>query len=389
MRYVYPLKVNGELIGYIELGREIEHITLKFKEVLGADVAFLINKKFVSKESWQEGAKLFNKTTDWDLLKNYIITSSTLPYSQELASKINIRTKKFKIKVGNKTHQCSLDKLVDASGKSVGYLLVSNDITQEISTIDDTKQRFIIVGSTIFIILFLLLWYYISGIEKFVAQSFNQIKQQSKEIENSLEEKRVMLKEIHHRVKNNLQVITGLLSLQSNFIDNDEVIGHFRYSQHRIKAIAMIHEMLYQSQGLSNISCQDYLTELVNYIAVSFRGNKNDIHIDIKADISLNIDTAVPLGLLINEIVTNSFKYGFKDKTEGTISIFIEQLNSSNYKMHISDYGVGYGSELNHKTSDSLGLKLIQKLSLQLKGNIEKENTAKGTHYVLTFQKIS
>jgi two-component sensor histidine kinase len=203
-------------------------------------------------------------------------------------------------------------------------------------------------------------------------------------------EKEVLLKEIHHRVKNNLQIITSLLSLQSSFIEDDTTRALFRYSQYRINSMAMIHEMLYKTDNVSKISYGDYVEMLLSNLIVSMKGTKNNVKTEIHVpEIDLNIDTAIPLGLLMNEIVTNSLKYGLKDDNAGLIKIEIANVRHDEYKMTISDNGAGFADGINFRNSNSLGLMLIHRLTIQLKGNIEKDNTFDGTKYILNFQEIT
>ncbi|WP_077400028.1 sensor histidine kinase [Cellulophaga omnivescoria] len=208
-------------------------------------------------------------------------------------------------------------------------------------------------------------------------------------VENRLSERDTLLKEIHHRVKNNLQVITSLLSLQSSFIKDEETRALFRYSQYRINSMAIIHEMLYRSNDLSRINYGSYMEQLANTMLISMKGNATNIKLDIKAtDLYLNLDTSVPLGLMINEIITNSLKYGFKDIQEGVLSIEVKKLVYPNFLLLIGDNGKGFPKSINFRNTKSLGLKLIHKLALQLRGNIEKDNSKKGTNYIITFQEI-
>ncbi len=211
----------------------------------------------------------------------------------------------------------------------------------------------------------------------------------NKTIRDRLNERNTLLKEIHHRVKNNLQVITSLLSLQSSFIKDDKIKGLFRYSQYRINSMAIIHEMLYKSKDLSKINYGDYARRLASTLISSMKGTNKKIDLKVEADeIHLNLDTSVPLGLMVNEIITNSLKYGFKNIDEGLITVKFEKLQYPNFLMYIGDNGSGFSDEIDFRNTKSLGLKLIHMLTLQLKGNIEKDNTESGTHYILTFQEI-
>ncbi len=205
---------------------------------------------------------------------------------------------------------------------------------------------------------------------------------------NILEEKNTLLKEIHHRVKNNLQVITSLLSLQSGFIDNKEAKSIFKYSQYRISTMAMVHEMLYHTEDLSKIHYGRYLTKLTNNLITSMVGTDHNIKCNLETNgLYLNIDTAIPLGLLINEFLTNTLKYAF-EQSSGEIYINLRELTPNQFLILMGDNGKGMPPNVNFRTSSTLGLRLMHKLSLQLKGNLEMDNSKSGTHYILSFEEV-
>lgn len=219
-------------------------------------------------------------------------------------------------------------------------------------------------------------------------RDLTESKKAEEKIQASLREKETLLKEIHHRVKNNLQVITSLLSLQSGFIDNKETKTLFRYSQYRINSMAIIHEMLYKTDNLSRIDYGEYLQQLVSGVVTSMKGSDNiiDITIEVK-DLFLNIDTSIPLGLMINEIVTNSLKHGLEEN-KGKLDIKVEKLDYPNFILRIGDNGKGFPDDLNFENTKSLGLKLIHNLSKQLKGSIQRDKDKKGTNYIVEFKEI-
>ena len=200
-------------------------------------------------------------------------------------------------------------------------------------------------------------------------------------------EKDTLLKEIHHRVKNNLQIITGLLSLQSYYIEDNQLKTIFSNSQIRINSMALVHEMLYQTENLSKINYKNYLNDLASALCSTLnKTNKVSILIDCE-EIFFSIESAVPLGLLVNEILTNSFKHGF-NSLNGEVYIRIKKIDASNeFRLEIGDNGIGYSEEINSK-NNSLGLKLIQNLSKQLGGKILKDNNKKGTNYILNFKEV-
>lgn len=210
------------------------------------------------------------------------------------------------------------------------------------------------------------------------------------EIEQRMREKEMLLKEVHHRVKNNLQTVSSLLRMQGREIDDDSVKSLIRSSQNRVVCMAMVHEMLYMREDLAKIEYRSYVQDLGNYLVKSIKGPESKIRLKIDIpEIELGIDTAIPLGLLINEAVTNALKYGFKDQEEGEISIALEKENKTEYILRIGDNGVGFPEEVTPASTKSLGLKLIHNLTRQLKGSVIRDTSIKGTNYVIRFQEIA
>lgn len=209
------------------------------------------------------------------------------------------------------------------------------------------------------------------------------------DLNQRIAEKETLLKEIHHRVKNNLQTVSSLLSLQSRNSEDVNVKNLFKSSQNRVIAMAMVHEMLYMRKDLSKIEYNSYVKELSEYLVRSVKGVENNItlNIDIQ-DIKLGIDTAIPLGLLINETITNSLKYGIMDDNDGEIHIALKKGDAREYVLNIGDNGVGCPDVLSYKTSKSLGLKLIHNLARQLRGSITRDFSLKGTNYIVKFEEI-
>lgn len=210
------------------------------------------------------------------------------------------------------------------------------------------------------------------------------------EVENRLNEKEILLKEVHHRVKNNLQTVSSLLRMQGRNIEDEGTLHLIQSSQNRVVAMAMVHEMLYMREDLAKIDYRTYVTELGGYLIKSLKGpaSKITLHIDIP-QIELGIDTAIPLGLLINEAVTNALKYGFKERETGEISILLERESKTEYVLRIGDNGVGYPESVTHKSTKSLGLKLIYNLSRQLQGSVIRDLTKEGTNYVIRFHELN
>lgn len=204
----------------------------------------------------------------------------------------------------------------------------------------------------------------------------------------NIEEKETLLKEIHHRVKNNLQIISSLLNLQSNSVNDTFVANILNQSKARIESMCKVHEMLYKSDSLAKINYQQYLIELVTKLIQNLKGDNNNISLEIKAPVSFNINTAIPLGLLINEIITNSLKYGIQNNMKGKIYIYINKTKKNKYTMLIGDNGKGFPKNISLNNSPTLGFQLITALSEQINGSSKRVLSKKGTHYSITFEGI-
>ncbi|MBV1768546.1 MAG: PAS domain S-box protein, partial [Methanobacterium sp.] len=208
-------------------------------------------------------------------------------------------------------------------------------------------------------------------------------KQIQEDLKKSLQEKEVLMKEIHHRVKNNLQIISSLLSLQSDYIQNQNDLAIFKDSQCRTKSMALIHEKLYQSGLLKSINIRDYIQALVNELIGTYSAERKIINLDMEVeDILLDVDTAIPLGLILNEIIANSLKHAFTEK-EGKIKVHLKS-SDNRIQVEVGDNGVGMGDDIDWRNTDSLGLQLVNSLCHQIDGEIELDND-KGTCFKISF----
>lgn len=202
-------------------------------------------------------------------------------------------------------------------------------------------------------------------------------------LESSLKEKEVLLREIHHRVKNNLNIITGLLELQSDGITDENLKKKLMESVQRVRSMAMLHERLYTKTDISRINLASYIKELVNYLIAAF-SNRTEIITDYNMDeVEISLDQAVPCGLIVNEVITNSLKYAFDGEYEGVITILLH--NDEDYlNITISDNGKGIPESVNTSNPETLGLQLIRLLVYQLLGRLEITND-NGTVYKISF----
>lgn len=204
-------------------------------------------------------------------------------------------------------------------------------------------------------------------------------------IKASLLEKETLLQEIHHRVKNNLQIISSLLRLQSRQIRDCQAFELFKESQNRVQAMALIHEKLYQSSSLAQIDCHEYITTLVQYLFRSYQVQKQGITFRVKVNqSSLSIALATPFGLIVNELVSNSLKYAFTETVGGQIFISLQEPKQGQFTLMISDNGKGLPKSLDFRDTNTLGLQLVCRLTKQLNGTIELDRS-QGTEFRIVF----
>ncbi|QLE43852.1 PAS domain S-box protein [Nostoc sp. C052] len=191
------------------------------------------------------------------------------------------------------------------------------------------------------------------------------------QIQRSLEEKETLLKEIHHRVKNNLQIISSLLRMQSRRSGDETTLLMFKESQDRVQSMALIHEQLYQSADICEINFDNYIKSLIDSLFRSYGVSQKNIVLNIETNgIKLPLDTAIPCGLIINELVSNCLKYAFPEKKEGNITISLQQSPENQLVLVVQDTGIGIPETLDWENSNSLGLRIVKNLVRQLKGNI-------------------
>jgi two-component sensor histidine kinase len=204
------------------------------------------------------------------------------------------------------------------------------------------------------------------------------------QLQHLLNEKEWLLKEIHHRVKNNLQIVMSLLNSQSAYIDNPYALTAIHDSQHRVHAMSLIHQKLYGSENLSSINMSVYVRELVTYLSDSFDTGQRirfECHIE---PLEMDVSQAVPLGLILNEAITNSIKYAFPDGRNGVVSISLSATTPGHYLLRISDNGMGMPSHADNRKSGSLGMSLMEGLSEDLNGSFSIENN-RGTTINISF----
>jgi PAS domain S-box-containing protein len=218
-----------------------------------------------------------------------------------------------------------------------------------------------------------------------VAKDITERKRIESQIKESLNEKEVLLKEIHHRVKNNMQVISSLLNLQSGYIKDEQTRELFKESQDRVRSMALIHEKLYQSADLARVDFAEYIRNLTEYLFNSYGANSAKVAIKTDVDsVSLGINAAIPCGLIINELVSNALKHAFPENRGGEICIDLRRRDGT-FELVVSDDGVGFPNDVDFRNTESLGLQLVNTLTSQLGGTIELEANGSGTRFVIGF----
>lgn len=216
-----------------------------------------------------------------------------------------------------------------------------------------------------------------------ILRDITRRKESEAKLRKSLQEKELLLKEIHHRVKNNLMVISSLLNLQSKYIKDKAALEVFRESQHRARSMALIHTMLYQSEDLKCIDFGDYISKLTTELFRTYVTRDNiKLNLDV-GEVLLDINTSIPLGLIVNELVSNSLKHAFPQGEGGEVTVSFQKTRD-HYLFQVADTGVGFPEDLDYKKTNSLGMRLVNTLTGQLDGEIDLDTT-QGTSFTIKF----
>ena len=192
---------------------------------------------------------------------------------------------------------------------------------------------------------------------------------------------------MHHRVKNNLQVISSILNLQSSYVEDKKTLDILKESQNRVKSMSLIHENLYTTKDFNKINFSEYIEKLTKNMIRSYQYSENNISLVLDLDdVLLSIDISIPCGLIINELFSNALKYAFPNKKAGAIFISVKQQSNKTIQIIIEDNGIGYTKGLDSEKEGSLGMLLVRTLIEQIDGKIELLNH-KGTKYLITFDR--
>lgn len=358
---------------------------------------YLKNKNFIVAEKYAKKqlatAKQTNSKTE---IKNaYILLSEIFEQQKNYkdALKYSKLTSIYNDSINNELAENTVDIKQIKFQYEQDLLLSKNNLKHEIALIQtknsSQKRAIIIILISLVFILALLIFLY-NRLKQNKKQK-KEIELQNKklhkmytELERSYEDKTFLLKEIHHRVKNNLQVITSILRMQDKFTDDANVREVLKNSRTRINSMALIHEKLYKVDNISLINYNDYIHDLVAFLIKTYKKENDAIDFEFNSDsLKFTSETAIPIGLLLNEIISNALKHAFTNQDTKRIYLSISKKGNNQYELLIGDNGNGYDNQINN---NSLGLKLIYTMVKQLNGTIEHVSKKTGTHYKIIFE---
>ena len=319
-------------------------------------------------------ASYYDKTGDYKTATNYL--------KRNIRIRDSLDTKDSKIK------NQQLTAVLNQNLENSKNMLEEQKLELEKSRIDIIEKDKNI--SLVFISLVFTLLGFAGLVYAYLKSIKNQrlIAEQKHIIENSLIEKDSLLKEIHHRVKNNLQMVSSLLSLQTKNTRSKAAIAALEEGKSRVKAMALIHQKLYQNDDLSVIEMQGYIESLINSVQSVYKKGGHNINITIDAEgVELDIDRAIPFGLILNELVSNSFKYAFpNDEDDGKIYIHLRKIGGKEGFFEYTDNGVGLPEDSEERANSSMGIRLINRLANQLQTNLNTDRTSDGVRFWFNFK---
>ncbi|MBC8756436.1 hypothetical protein H2O64_17310 [Kordia sp. YSTF-M3] len=341
---------DSEVVGYVTPILNVKYLLEYFYESNDQDVyvhKFLINDSIdLTREAIYDGSKIFNTARDAEYYKKFKVKEEDFIYS-------TVQLFGLKLKVG------SAYKKPQTISKNISYI------------------SYVWFG-VVAMLLFLVLHQFLKNkvLNKNLQEANAIVISKNQELEANLSNIQTLIKEIHHRVKNNMQMISGILMLQEDEYKDENVKRALRDSQNRIKSMSLVHEKLYENLTLKNVQINEYIAQLINFIEDTVRNKDLDLtkEIDIDKELIFDGDTTANLGLIINELITNSFKHAFKEHQKNSIHISITKQNEY-YKLIYKDNGVGLPADFNFETATSLGMQLIQILTDQLSGTLKYTRT--------------
>jgi PAS domain S-box-containing protein len=381
-----PLKINNIIIGVVALQsytnkNEYDQKTQQILEFISGALALTVQRKYDENKIQEQSARLKAVIENsshlfWTYKKGTGLTSFNKNYSDII---LDLYGKRPKIETDHKPMPPDIvsfwdDKYNEAkNGKKVDFVIERKN-----------KKGFKRISEV-----FLSPIFNEEGAVSEISGIAHDITEKTiaeESLKESLKEKEVLLKEVHHRVKNNLQVISSILNLQSSYVKDEKTLNILQESQNRIKSMAFIHESLYQTNDFSKINFSEYLVSLSKNLVHSYGVFDNFVELKLNVgEVSLSLDLSIPCGLLINELISNALKYAFKPNEKGIITIGLKE-NSGTILLTVADNGIGLPENINYRETESLGLQLVMTLAEQINGTIELDNK-NGAKYTIEFKK--
>ena len=318
-------------------------------------------RQFYPAVNGKEGLELFGKYRP-----DLVITDISMPIMDGLEMIKRIKEIDPEIKVIVMSAHSNQEYFLEAIDLSVnGYLIKPVD----------TKKLYALIDEQAFYIL----------LKRESAEKEQRRRLAEEKLRQSVIEKDILLKEVHHRVKNNMQIISSILKMQERLISDPILKNVLQESQNRIRSMSLVHEDLYRNESFANIKFLNYAKSLAGNLLRSYSDMQGKIRFvyDIE-DVFLPMDTGIPCGLILNELITNSFKYAFIDREEGVITIKLSVIDGGKFLFEISDNGIGIDKSFDIENAKSLGLKIVNKLVQQIDGSLKYEFTD-GTKFIIIF----
>jgi len=318
-------------------------------------------KDFYIGEDGQKGLELYQQYKP-----DLIITDISMPIMDGLEMIKLIKEITPEIKVIVMSAYSIKEYFLEAINLGVnGYLIKPVDAKKLYTMIDDLASQIVL--------------------KKELESREQQRREAEENLKRSLAEKDILLKEVHHRVKNNMQIISSILKMQERQVEDPKLKEVLEESQNRIRSMALVHEDLYRNENLENIKFINYAKSLAGNLMRTFSEQQGKISVVYEIeDVLLPLDTGIPCGLIINELISNSFKYAFKDREKGTIKLGLKTNEEGKYTLEVSDDGVGFDKEFVVESAKTLGLKIVNKLVQQIDGTLEYD-FSQGTKFIIRF----
>ena len=349
---------------------------------------------YLGKKDFLKSFKILNELKSFDFSNAFILKTRYLNLLTQYYDDIGDFKNSYKyinqIKRINDS-LASLDKKKLLQSNELNYFIEEKEkeVLKKDQVIKQNEKTILIIVIVSLLIILLIGAYIIKYNRKkrIEIELMNQsISKKNATIEASLKEKEMLLQEIHHRVKNNLQIISGILSLQNSNITDEKSKLLLAESQDRIQAIALLHKTMYQNDNFNVVDFQTYINELITYIKQTNKNrNKNIVVKQHIKDLNFSIETAIPLSMLINEIVTNCYKHAFINLDSGEILISIQKHTLEKFILSIKDNGIGLPENYNELHTNNIGFDLINGLSEQIDGKVTI-HIEKGTEIIIEFK---